>query len=317
MHNPGVYTSVTDLLNLRHLASGLALVARKQSNALAEGNVKTRYRGRGMEFAEVRPYQAGDDIRTIDWRVTARMQAPYTKLFQEEHERPVFVMVDQRSPMFFGSKTAFKSVYAAQLAAAVGWIAQANNDRVGALVFGDTTQNDIRPRRGKHAVLDLINQLVNYNQKLTAPNLTSGSNTLLEMLKDTARVAKPGSMVVLISDFLDFNEQCNEHLAHMAKRSDVLGVHLYDALERDFPAGGQFTLSDSFTQMTVDAKKIRQSFNSAFEQGKQHLRGAMLNCGVQYVDAPLDIELDTFVRDVFNRKKGIANKANANTRGAR
>lgn len=304
MHSAGVYTSVNELLGLRHLAQGLALTARKESRALTDGNVKTRYRGRGMEFAEVRPYQPGDDIRTIDWRVTARVQSPYTKLFQEEHERPVFVLADQRSSMFFGSKTLFKSVFTAHLATMVAWIAQANNDRIGALVFGDNHQHDIRPRRGKHAVLDLINHLTDSNLQLNAQRRAPAANTLFKMLEDTSRVAKPGSMVILISDFVGFNDACKEPLAHLAKRSDVLAVHVYDLLEQSLPNAGLFAVSNAQQQLTVDAKKIGPSFHDHFERNRHLIRQAFINCGIQYVNAPLNMPFEEFIRDLFDRKKG-------------
>ncbi len=307
MNSPGVYTTVDELLSLRHLAQGLALTARKQSQALADGNVKTRYRGRGMEFAEVRPYQPGDDIRTIDWRVTARVQSPYTKLFQEEHERPVFIMVDQRSPMFFGSQTVFKSVYAAQLAACCGWIALSNNDRVGALVFGDQNKKDIRPRRGKHAVLDLTHQLVQFNQTLTTPAPTPNSTSLKQMLEETTRVAKPGSKVVLISDFADFNDACKEPLALLARRSDVISLHVHDPLESSLPNSGFLALSDSEQRITVNAKKVYQAFADAFTAHTARLKKAMISTGVQYANAPNSVTIEHFVKDLFDRKKGAAN----------
>lgn len=304
MQAPGVYTDVEELLKCRQWTQGLVLAARKDSRAITNGSVKTRYRGRGMEFAEVRPYQAGDDIRTIDWRVTARVQSPYTKLFQEEHERPVFLLVDQRAPMFFGSREQFKSVFAAKLAATIGWIGQANNDRVGALVFGDTKQHDIRPRRGKHAVLELINQLVAFNQALQSPVATAHGNSLTDMCKDTARVAKPGALVILISDFHDFTDACREPLTLLAKRSDLLAIHVYDPLEQQLPKSGLLGISDRHQQITIDVRKLGHSFAAAFEQHAQALRNALQQCGIQYAQAPLTQNSEDFVRDLFHRRHG-------------
>ncbi len=303
----GVYTNVQELLQLRQLAQGLTLRARKDSRAIADGNVKTRYRGRGMEFAEVRPYQAGDDIRTIDWRVTARMQAPYTKLFQEEHERPVFLLVDQRPAMFFGSQTVFKSVFAAQLAATVAWIAQTNNDRVGALVFGENQQHDIRPRRGKHAVLDLIHQTVKINHTLKLPS-NIADHSLESMLQDTARVAKPGAMVVIISDFAGMSHECRQPLSHIGKNSDVLAVHVYDALEQSLPSKGLLAVSDTRSKLMVNTRELGPSYQTAFNLQQQELKDTLLGLGIQYVDACLTQDIDTFVRDVFDRKHGSFNR---------
>lgn len=298
----GVYTSVNELLRLRHLSKDLTLATRKRSQALLEGSVRTRYRGRGMEFAEVRPYQPGDDIRTIDWRVTARVQAPYTKLFQEEHERPIFVLVDQRSPMFFGSQNCFKSVYAARLATVVAWIANQNNDRIGALLFGDEQQRDIRARRSKHAVLELLHQLVEFNQRLRSP-IAATMTPLHEMLTETSRVARPGSLVILLSDFHDFTASCAEPLSQLAKRSDVMAIHLYDSLERQLPPARQLAISDGSRRLTLDVASVAETFLKTFDERQQRLRQSCVTSGVQYVHAPVHQDLAGFVRDLFTSRK--------------
>lgn len=302
---PGVYTSVEELLRLRHLSRDLTLTMRKRSQALLEGSVRTRYRGRGMEFAEVRPYQPGDDIRTIDWRVTARVQSPYTKLFQEERERPIFVMVDQRSPMFFGSQTCFKSVFAAHIAAVVAWIANNNSDRIGALLFGDTNQGDIRAKRSKHAVLDLLHQLVEFSCALTGPAPQETGTTLLDMLTETSRIARPGSLVILVSDFHDFGPACREPLSQLAKRSDVMAIHVYDPLEKQLPRAGRLAISNGLERLTLDVASVAEPFESAFQQHQNELRQSCNNTGVQYVHAPVNQPLEGFVRDLFSpRRKG-------------
>lgn len=303
----GIYTSVDELVGLRLLAQGLTLSTRKKSSALAEGSVRTRYRGRGMEFAEVRPYQAGDDIRTIDWRVTARMQSPYTKLFQEEHERPVFVFVDQRSSMFFGSRLTFKSVFAARLAALLGWIASNNNDRVGALVFGDLEQKDIRARRGKHAVLELLNQLCRFNLALRNPITPPGSIELHAMLRDASRVARPGSMVILLSDFFDFDDECIQYLSVLARRSDVLAVHIHDELEKQLPRNSILTVTNQLQRLTIDTSAVAQPYATTFMDHQEHLKRALRNHGIQYVQASLDVPLEQFARELF-AGRGAAGK---------
>lgn len=300
----GVYAQVDQLLRLRHLAKGLTLEARQQSQALMGGAVRTRYRGRGMEFAEVRPYQPGDDIRTIDWRVTARVQSPYTKLFQEERERPVFVVVDQRSPMFFGSSHAFKSVFAAKIASVVAWIASANNDRIGALVFGDTEQKDTRAHRGKHAVLDLLNELHHFNQRLQSPLPKEGMISLRSMLSEASRIAKPGSLVIVLSDFHDFSDDCSEPLSMLARRSDTMALHIYDELEQHLPDLQQFTVSNGHERLNVQVKNLAQSFSDAFRERQQRLQRACTNTRVQYVNAPTNQELEQFVRDLFTPRSG-------------
>jgi uncharacterized protein (DUF58 family) len=299
----GVYVSVDELLRLRHLSRDLTLTTRKRSQALLEGSVRTRYRGRGMEFSEVRPYQPGDDIRTIDWRVTARVQAPYTKLFQEERERPIFVMVDQRSPMFFGSQQCFKSVFAAQVATLIAWIANNNSDRIGALLFGDRRQGDIRAKRSKHAVLDLLHQMVAFNRELIGPIPAENGTSLLDMLTETSRIARPGSLVILLSDFHDFTAECREPLSQLAKRSDVMALHVYDVLERQLPRAGQLTVSNGSDRLTLDLTTVAQRFQNAFDQHQANLRQICNTTGVQYVHAPVNQSLEGFVRDLFSPRR--------------
>lgn len=305
----GVYTRVEDLLRLRYLAKDLTLEARQQSRALMGGAVRTRYRGRGMEFAEVRPYQAGDDIRTIDWRVTARVQSPYTKLFQEERERPVFVLVDQRAPMFFGSSHVFKSVFAAKLAGVIAWTASANNDRIGALVFGDNAQKDIRARRGKHAVLDLLNRLNDFNQRLQSPIASSDYTSMQTMLTEAGRVVRPGSLVILLSDFHDLDASCREPLNVLSKRSDVMAVHIHDALEQQLPPLQQFNVSNGHERLSVQVRQCAQAFSAAFDKRQQQLQQTFTNSRVQYAHAPINQDFEGFVRDLFTRRSGQSRPA--------
>ena len=301
----GVYSSTADLLRLRYLAQDLTLVTRRNSQALMDGIQRTHFRGRGMEFAEVRPYQAGDDIRNIDWRVTARTQSPHTKLFQEERERPVFVMVDQRSPMFFGSRLQFKSVFATELAAIIGWAAQANNDRIGALVFGDHDQRDIRARRGKHAVLELLHQLLAYNHALTTPMPQSNSISMAVMLSDLRRVAKPGSSVFVLSDFHDFDETCRESLFTLTKHCDATLINIYDPLEKQLPQRGLLPITDGQHRLLLNAssKVTRQTFSQRFTDRLSLLRTTCNSAGIPLVNAELNQSAEQLALALFSEDR--------------
>jgi uncharacterized protein (DUF58 family) len=272
MNPRGAYTSLADLLRCRFAAKDLKLFAHRPARSLLAGSERTRFRGRGMDFEEVRLYQAGDDIRTIDWRVTARTQVPHTKIFREERERPVFMVVDQRSSLFFGSQTCFKSVLGAHIAALLAWAALANGDRLGGLVFGDNQQRDIRPRRSKHAVLDLLHQLQDYNHKLTTPVAAAplGDNNninLNQILTDTRRIAKPGCAVFIISDFLDADENTERQLFELARHTDVTLIHLYDPLERQLVSNAPLTVSNGRERIGLPShnKAFQQAYTQVFE----------------------------------------------------
>jgi len=310
----GAYISVEQLIKLRYLARDLTLTTRKKSTAIIDGKSKTNFRGRGMEFAEVRPYQAGDDIRNIDWRVTARTLQTYTKLFQEERERPVFIVVDQRSPMFFGSRTVFKSVAAAQLASVIGWIALQNNDRIGALIFGDKEQYDLRAKRGKHAALALVNQLQYFNHQLNSPVAQpDASSSMEEILSDLRRVAKPGSAVFVLSDFHDFNERCVEPLSMLSRHTDVSLMKLFDPLEKQLPSSHELTMSNNQQKLTIQPgmNDFLLAFQQSFLKTQQQIQQHCITAGAQLLNLDIGTDMANHVRDVFssNHKKRARNRA--------
>ena len=304
-NNESVYVSVDSMLKLRHLAKDLSLETNKKSSALMDGDSRTSFRGRGMEFAEVRPYQFGDDIRNIDWRVTARTQKPYTKLFQEERERPVYLIVDQRAPMFFGSQTQFKSAFAAKLAATIAWAALQNNDRIGALIFSDTDQTDSRARRSKHATLSIIHQLVEFNHRLKTPIAGDRTNHLVDMLNDMRRVAKPGSSVYLISDFHDFDEKCQEPLSLMARHNDVMFIHIFDELERQLPINHFLSISNGERKIDISgqSRNFEMSFSKSFEDTCYDIRRVCNQSGINFASLAVNQQLSDVILDLFKTRK--------------
>ena len=171
----GAYTDLRDLIRLRYTAREMTdLTGNKTSNPLA-GLLSSNFRGRGIDFSEVRVYQPGDDVRTIDWRVTARTQVAHTKVFQEEKERPVLILVDQSASMYFGSQVTFKSVLAARTAAIIAWAALERGDRVGGLVFSELGHREVRPRRNKRAVLRLLNEMHDFNHALKKESISESA----------------------------------------------------------------------------------------------------------------------------------------------
>ena len=299
----GVYASVESMLQLRHVSKDLILETKKRSVAIMDGDAKTHFRGRGMDFAEVRPYQAGDDIRNIDWRITARTQKPYTKLYQEERERPVFILVDQRSSMFFGSQNQFKSVLAAKLAAIIGWAALNNNDRIGALIFSDTEQTDSRARRGKHAQLSLLHLLHQYNTQLNNP-ASHSSYELYEMLTDLHRVAKPGSSIFVLSDFHDYSENCKEPLALLSRHTDVTLLQIYDELERQLPFGKNLVVSNGETKTNLSnaSQRFANEFHASFDELSQHIHQDTQKLGMRFGTVSTRTAAEDAAIDIFSSK---------------
>ncbi|MCW8194136.1 DUF58 domain-containing protein [Proteobacteria bacterium 005FR1] len=306
----GPYTEMAALLKLRFAARDLQLTMQRDSRASLTGSARTRFRGRGMEFEEVRVYHPGDDIRTIDWRVTARTQVPHTKVFREERERPTFIAADQRANLFFGSERCFKSVLCAHLASLLAWASLNNNDRVGGLVFGNDDHRDVRPRRAKHAALELIQRLDEYNHKLSSPLLRERHLSLATVIQDIRRIARPGSAVYLISDFQDFDEECREQLYLLARHTDVILLLVSDPLEQALPATGLLTVSDGRErlQISADDPRLREDFHSRYEQRFERLKRQAQGLKMPlYAISTADDEI-TLMRQLFGRGNGAGRK---------
>lgn len=304
--NPkGAYVELSNLLRLRLAAQDLQLFIQRPVKSQLNGAERTRFRGRGMDFEEVRLYQAGDDVRSIDWRVTARTQIPHTKLYREERERPVFVVVDQRAPMFFGSQNCFKSVLAAHLAANLAWAALNNSDRVGGLVFGDHQQRDIRPRRSKHAVLELLQQLQEFNRQLQSPIAPANSKSLQLLLSDIRRIAKPGCALFIISDFHDYNQGCEQQLFELARHTDITLLHIVDELERHLHSNVRLTISDGVTplQLPTDDKAFQQDYHQRYQTHIDAITLSSKRLGIPLLSYSTNDNLQQLLRERFAAKR--------------
>lgn len=277
----GVYPEARDLLGLRHSSRELNIFARRAASSQLAGNARTRFRGRGMEFEEVRLYQPGDDIRTIDWGVTARTQVTHTKLFREEQERPVLICVDLRSPMFFGSRLQFKSWLAAELGSLIAWSALAHSDRIGGLIFGDNDSQDVRPKRNKGAALQLVHGLLDFCYRLDNPGARYGQS-MFELLEETRRIAKPGSAVFIISDFHDFDAECEKRLFQLHRHTDTTLLQCVDSLEKDLPPRGRFTMTNGRERVSLitDNQQVRQRYHQIFEQRQRSFQQSCQRLGV-------------------------------------
>ena len=272
----GAVISLQQLLIQRYAAKTLEYLAYHRSIAGISGLHLSKMRGRGIDFEEFRPYQAGDDIRLIDWRVTARTGRPFTKVFREERERPVIIAVDQTHNMYFGSQTAFKSVVAAQAAAVFCWLAIDNGDRVGGLVFSDTDSSLVRPKRSRRSALHLLNQVYQYNQNLqhvkspealvpTDPTFKPG---LAHALGQIRRITKPGSTLYVISDFVTLDEKALQYLNQLARHNNVVCCFVYDALEETLPVPGMYSITDGSHKGSLNTHnpRARARYKEQFQE---------------------------------------------------
>jgi uncharacterized protein (DUF58 family) len=243
--------------------------------SLQTGAYVSHFRGRGMEFDESRPYQPGDDPRNIDWRVTARSTEAYTKLFREERERPVLVVVDLRSNMHFATQGSFKSVVASRAAALISWAAHHRGDRLGGLIFGDSTHRELKPKLGRQSALRYVHELVNHPDwhENEAVDPTDDEPPLTQAMAALRRVARPGSLVVVISDFIGLSRTAQAYLSGVARHNEVLAIFVSDPLEHDLPPPGRYRLVSHDSELAIDtyARNARKDYEHAFEERKHNL----------------------------------------------
>lgn len=222
--------TLDELLLLKADARGFSFLPRQPVDSLLAGRHASRLRGRGLAFEEIRRYQQGDDVRTMDWKVTARLRSPHVRVYSEERERPVLFLIDQRRPMFFGSRRAMKSVTAAEVAALGAWRALGSGDRVGGIVFNEAELVDLRPQRRQSQVLRLLQETVRLNQALAENEPPSGMLTLNHALEAARRCAHHDHLVVLVSDFDGADDETRRLVTQIAAHNDMLAIAIYDPL---------------------------------------------------------------------------------------
>jgi uncharacterized protein (DUF58 family) len=286
----GAYAPLNDLIALRFQARQLRLARRNRALSVLAGPNKSNFRGRGIDFEEVRTYQPGDDIRTIDWRVTARTGSAHTKLFREERERPVLVVVDQRNSMFFGSSHCFKSVLAAHLASLLAWSALDAGDRVGGLVFNGQEHREIRPRRSRKTVLALLSQVAEYNGALPLAS-PSAEDSFAGMLSNLRRIARPGSSLFLVSDFRGAEqEHAREHLFQLAQHTELTAIACSDPMESHLPRAGHYAVTDGSgrSELHTGDRKLRKSYARHFTQQQESLSQDLMRLGIPLLQATTD-----------------------------
>lgn len=267
----GVTCSFSDLVRLHQPASELLFDRFPRSAASISGEIRSLFRGQGMEYCESRVYQQGDDVRTMDWRVTARTTVPHVKVFQDEKERPVFLVVDQSQTMHFATRKQFKSVQATKVAALLGWAGVELGDKVGGVVIKPETQYEIKPLLGDKSILTLfkkmaieqahsIENIKNIKRtsslgstKVNGDELESRiSNELKEGLQRVSQLARRGSLVFVISDFYHFDESLESVLFELQKGRDVVLVLVYDPIEKQILPPGQYQISNGVDSLELN-----------------------------------------------------------------
>lgn len=245
---PGVSVSLAELIGLREEARRLDIAPRGKVLATRSGGHLSRFRGRGMEFDESRPYVPGDNPRNMDWRVTARTGKAHVKRYQEERERPVWLTVDLGPSMRFGTRTAFKSVIAARAAALLAWAAAEKGDRIGGLIFDETRHFERRPAPRTRGLLPLLHAL----SQQPLPGEAGGHAGLTEAAVHLTRLVRPGSLVFLLSDFYNIAADNATWLTRLSEHSEVVLVDVVDPIELFTPPAGRYPVTDGVRRNVLD-----------------------------------------------------------------
>ncbi len=271
--------TLAPLLAQRFAARALELPGARRVAGAHAGPHTSRFRGRGVDYLESRTYHPGDDIRNMDWRVTARSGRPHTKLFQEERERSVLLLLDHAASMRFGTRRCFKSVQAAQAAALLAWAATRGGDRIGAVAFGSGLDAEIRPGGGPRGVLHCLRALTQWD---AAARTQTTSSELSGALERTRRLARPGSFTVVLTDGFSADEAIAAPLAKLAQHGDVAVILVSDPLEIAAPPPGRYAvLADGARRLFEFAGSARdREWTDAFASRRQVLVATCKRLGV-------------------------------------
>lgn len=303
----GAYAALDDLIGLRHTARRLALPRNQTATNPMTGQLRSKHQGRGMDFSEVRLYQAGDDIRSIDWKVTARTSKTHTKVFQEERERPVLILLDQGPSLYFGSQVRFKSVAAIRLAALLGWAALDQGDRVGGIVFNDQTHLETRPRRSRKSLLRLIHDSLSFNQSLGKTTHNSQQNQFSDMIQAAQRTSRHGSLIFIISDFSNFDADIETRLKQLGRHNDLYGIQIIDPLDRELPAPGRYSITDGAGIQEIDtrSRQARSRHAAEFETRKRQVQRAFQKVQGRFIQIAAFEQPDDYLPNFFDQRGSL------------
>ncbi|MEM1319147.1 MAG: DUF58 domain-containing protein [Bacteroidota bacterium] len=253
------------------------------SRHIFSGEYHSAFKGRGMSFSEVRDYQYGDDVRNIDWNVTARTGDPHVKIFEEERELTVILLIDMSQSSFFGTANQMKNELLTELSAVLAFSAINNNDKVGVILFSDRIEQFIPPKKGKQHILRIIRELINFEPQGKGTHIGKALEYLNNLIKKR-------SICFLLSDFL--SGEYENPLRIAARRHDIIGLHLFDPREEELPDIGLVRTFDAESGQTMvidtSVEAVRTQYNNWFQDNHRYFRSTFLKCGADTVSVRTD-----------------------------
>jgi len=261
----GITCTSEELLELRHVARTLSIGGSRRAYSIMAGSTLSKFRGRGMDYAESRIYTPGDDVRNIDWRVTARTGKTHTKVYVEERDRPVMTLMDFSPSLYFGTREALKSVVAARLAATIAWTAIFNGDRIGGIIVSPREKFELRPTAGRKGVLALIQALVKATSQFADDN---DGSSLDQLIRHGIRAIRPGGRVFLISDFYHYDPEMEKNLGRLRRHNDLVLCQIIDPLEMAVPPPGVYSITNGrqHTRLNTRNPDLRRFYLDTFRR---------------------------------------------------
>ncbi|WOJ93640.1 DUF58 domain-containing protein [Congregibacter variabilis] len=279
-----IAVSLAHLRALEFKARGFSFLPRQPVQSILTGRHGSRLRGRGLNFEELRHYRPGDDIRSMDWKVTNRTGKPHVRVYTEERERRVHLLVDQRISMFFGSQTAMKSVVAAEVAALAAWRVLSSGDRLGGIIFDDHDCYTIPPRRSRDSVVDMLSRLVKTNAALEAGQPSKGPQLNVAM-NNLARSLSHDALVIYIGDGFGWDDRSDELLKQMSMHNDVIVINIFDPAEVELPRLDELIVSDGEMQIAVSGNRARldERFRASYNEHVEHMHKVLRRYGLPLI----------------------------------
>jgi len=309
----GLVARLDELIAMRPAGGESGFAPARKVRTHQNGGYRSSFHGRGMEFDEVRAYQPGDDIRTIDWRVTARTGRTHTKLFQEERERPVLILLDARAFMRFGTRVCFKSVAAARAAALLTWVSLDGGDRVGGLVMAPSGLAFHPPQRSRARVMGLLKAMTDATTDRfdVPPTADAPEPVLAEAISRLRRAARPGTLVFLVSDFHDFDAAAARELARLSLQCQITNVLVFDLLEASAPRGGAFPFSDGTVvgRVAGESNRVRAAYARRFAERHLALSDLSRQRGMRFVTLATGQDPADILRPERARRAGTGGAA--------
>jgi uncharacterized protein (DUF58 family) len=279
----------------------IEIKTRGLSSQVFSGEYHSAFKGRGMAFSEVREYQPGDDIRTIDWNVTARLNHPYVKIFEEERELNVMLLVDVSGSEAFGTQKQFKQELITEICAVLAFSAIQNNDKIGVIFFSDRIEKFIPPKKGKSHILRIIRELISFEPQSKGTNITLALRYLTNLIKKK-------SIVFLISDFMD--NGFNDALKIANRKHDMVALRIYDKRERELPDIGLVKMKDAETGVVrwIDTsdREVRRTYEYESRKSEQRLKDIFNRSGV---DTASIATSENYIRPLMNLFKKRESRA--------